>query len=57
MNPDDKLSPPLTLDEAFQLAGSLAERGHMDTASDIVHSAVSAVVVTAVAAAHEAAAR
>jgi hypothetical protein len=55
MNPDDKLSPPLTLDEAFQLAGFLAGRGHTDTASDIVHSAVGTHVVAVVAAAHEAA--
>jgi hypothetical protein len=57
MNPADKLSPPLTLDEAFQLAGFLAERGHTDTASDIIHSAVSSNVVSAVVAMHEAATR
>lgn len=57
MNPDDKLSPPLTLDEAFQLAGFLAQRGHMGAATDIVGAAISANVVTAVAAMHEEATR
>lgn len=55
MHPDDNLTPPLTLDEAFQVAGFLAERGHTDVAHEIIHSAISANVVSVVAAAHEAA--